>query len=195
MTEAGAVNYAANTITDSGSNVWTLAGQCLQSGTCGGGGGYSSEFYSMNAATNSTATQTVNFTGTGDATINFYDFVGVKAFDRRTQYGSSATTTTLLPNAAFSFTPYVTSVLTVAAGPIAFNTAKIRFYAAFGLKSILTAVSLDSKQSTAVALRFPSLDRTISGHIAIRPELRRLKTGNGQQTQARVRRTPLALIY
>lgn len=124
MTEAGAVNYAANTITDSGSNVWTLAGQCLQSGTCINSGGYSSEFYSMNAATNSTATQTVNFTGTGDATINFYDFVGVKAFDRRTQYGSNATTTTLLPNAAFSFTPYVTSVLTVAAGPIAFNTAK-----------------------------------------------------------------------
>ena len=123
MTEAGATNYAANTITDSGSNVWTLAGQCVQTGSCNLSGGYSSEFYSVKAGANATNTQTVNFTGTGDATINWYEFVGIDAFDRRGQFSSNATTTTLLPNATFSFVPYTTSVLYVAAGPIAFNTA------------------------------------------------------------------------
>ena len=123
MTEAGASNYAANTITDSGSNVWELAGQCLLTGSCINSGGYSSEFYSTNAATNSINTQTVNFTGTGDATVNFYEFVGINAYDHRGQFSSSASTTNLLPATPFAFLPYTTSILYVAAGPIGFNTA------------------------------------------------------------------------
>ncbi len=124
-TEVGAVNYAANTITDSGANSWTLAGQCLQSGACVNSGGYSSEFYVNNAAANTTNTQVVNFTGTGDATVFFYDFAGMPAssFTNRGEFGSNSSTNTLLPASAFSFLPWATSPLTVSAGPIAFNTA------------------------------------------------------------------------
>lgn len=39
MTEAGAFNYEANSITDSGSNSWVLAGQCIQTGSCSFSGG------------------------------------------------------------------------------------------------------------------------------------------------------------
>ena len=123
MTEFGAANYAANSVTDSGSNTWTLAGQCVQTGSCSNSGGYSSEFYVTGATANATNTQTVNFTGTGDATINWYEFVGIDSFDRRTAYSSSVTTTTLAPPTAYSFLPYTTSVLYVSTGGLAFNTA------------------------------------------------------------------------
>ena len=65
----------------------------------------------------------MNFTGTGDATVNYYDFVGLDAFDRRLNQASSPTTTTLIPTTAVSFLPYTTDPLYVAAAPIAFNTA------------------------------------------------------------------------
>ena len=123
MTGAGAVNYLGNSITDSGTNTWTLAGQCQQSGTCSGSGGYSYEFYKVGAAANTTNTQTVNFTGSGDTTVFFYDFVGSFTYNSRSQQSSSANTTNLLPATAFSVNPGATNALTIAIGPIAFNTA------------------------------------------------------------------------
>lgn len=122
MTEAGASNYAANSITDSGSNTWALNEQCLQSGACTNAGGYASILSSQQAAANVTNTQTVNFTGTGDATINFYAVVGAGEFVNGALEGSNATTTTLMPATAFSFTPWATGYVTFFAGPIAFNT-------------------------------------------------------------------------
>jgi len=127
MTGAGAANYLGNSITDSGSNTWTLAGQCQQNntgaGNCTSSGGYSYEFYKTGAAANTTNTQTVNFTGSGDATIFFYDFVGSFTYNTRSQQSSNSSTTNTLPASAFSFNPGATNALTIAIGPIAFNTA------------------------------------------------------------------------
>jgi hypothetical protein len=124
-TTGGAVNYAANSITDSGSNIWTLANQCLQAGGCATSAGYSSEFYVQNAGSNTTNTQTVNLTGTGDVTIFLYDFAGMptQSYTNTGSFGTHTTSTTLLPATAFSYVPYATSFLTVAEGQIAFNTA------------------------------------------------------------------------
>jgi hypothetical protein len=127
MTGAGATNYLGNSITDSG-NSWALAGQCQQNntgaGNCTSSGGYSYEFYKTGAAANTTNTQTVNFTGSGDVTAFFYDFVGTFTFNTRSQFSSNSNTTNVLPvNPGFSFNPGSTNALTIAIGPIAFNTA------------------------------------------------------------------------
>jgi len=124
MKGGGAVNYAINSITDSGSNTWSLLGQCLSTGSCQQSGGYSYEFASRNAGANVTATQTLNASGSGDTTVFFEEYVGMPAasFTNRFQTGSNANTTGSLPAAAVSFLPWATSPLTDAVGIVAFNT-------------------------------------------------------------------------
>lgn len=122
ITDGGGGTYQGNSVTDSGSNTWTIAGSVNTGG--GLGFGQTSEFYVENAGANTTNTQTVNYTGTGDTTVFAYDFVGMPAatYTNRSSYSGNPTTTNLVPASALSFLPQSTSTLTIGTGTIAFDT-------------------------------------------------------------------------